>query len=193
MMDKFFEKIVCILEENECILNEDREVYIYVLQTVWAYGISIGLSAIIGFSMKMPVYCAIFLIAFMVLRQNAGGYHTSGWIKCCFLSCITLQITLMWIRDTLQNQADVIFVLALIMYLLIIVCAPLDDENRPLDNHEKKMIGKRARKIATIEILLGAIIFVADKKSAYAIWYAIIWTGVGFGAWFVKKAGKKEI
>lgn len=194
-MEKIFEKIVCILEENGCISNEDREVYIYALQTVLAYGISIGLSAIIGIAMKMPIYCALFLIAFIVLRQNAGGYHTSGWIQCYFLSCTTLLITLLWIRTTVTNQTIITFVITLIMYLFIIVCAPLEDENRPLDIDEKRIIGRRARKIATMEMLLGLVIFLIDKKSAYAIWCAIIWSGTGFGAWYVKRnrnKGKKH-
>lgn len=189
-MDKFFWKIVCILEENNCIEKEDKEAYVYALKTFLIYISNVLLSLIIGFALKVPEYCAVFLVAFILLRQDAGGYHAPGWILCYFLSCTTLILSLLWIKISVQNKLFITVVSALVSYVLIMKYAPLEDDNRPLDDVEKKVIRRRARYIVTLEMVSGAVLFVVNEKIAYGIWSAVVWCGVGYLAWFVKKIAK---
>lgn len=86
-MRKLFERIVDFMEENGSIQSEYRDVYLFALQTIAVYAFNIGTGVVIGAAFGELLYCMIFLIAFMLLRQEAGGYHAPGWMSCYFLSC----------------------------------------------------------------------------------------------------------
>ena len=97
-MEKLFQKIVAILEKNGNISNEDREVYLFALHTAMIYLINIVCSIVIGILMGMPLDCIIFLIAFILLRQETGGYHAPGYKTCFLFSCIVLVLALLWVK-----------------------------------------------------------------------------------------------
>lgn len=97
-MRKLFERIVDFMEENGSIQSEYRDVYLFALQTIAVYAFNIGTGVVIGAAFGELLYCMIFLIAFMLLRQEAGGYHAPGWMSCYFLSCGILVLTLLWIK-----------------------------------------------------------------------------------------------
>lgn len=80
-MRKLFERIVDFMEENGSIQSEYRDVYLFALQTVAVYAFNIGTGVVIGAAFGELLYCMIFLIAFMLLRQEAGGYHAPGWMR----------------------------------------------------------------------------------------------------------------
>lgn len=69
-MRKIFERIVDFMEENGSIQSEYRDVYIFALQTVAVYAFNMGTGVVIGVVLGEFLYCMIFLIAFMLLRQE---------------------------------------------------------------------------------------------------------------------------
>ena len=77
-MRKLFERIVDFMEENGSIQSEYRDIYLFALQTIAVYAFNIGTGVVIGAAFGELLYCMIFLIAFMLLRQEAGGYHAPG-------------------------------------------------------------------------------------------------------------------
>ena len=81
-MRKIFEGIVNFMEENGSIQSEYKDVYIFALQTIVVYAFNIGTGVVIGVFMKEFLYCMIFLAAFILLRQEAGGYHAPGRSGC---------------------------------------------------------------------------------------------------------------
>lgn len=103
-MRKLFERIVDFMEENGSIQSEYRDIYLFALQTVAVYAFNIGTGVVIGAAFGELLYCMIFLIAFMLLRQEAGGYHAPGWMSCYFLSCGILVLTLLWIKAEFAYQ-----------------------------------------------------------------------------------------
>ena len=103
-MRKLFERIVDFMEENGSIQSEYRDVYLFALQTIAVYAFNIGTGVVIGAAFGELLYCMIFLIAFMLLRQEAGGYHAPGWMSCYFLSCGILVLTLLWIKAEFAYQ-----------------------------------------------------------------------------------------
>lgn len=77
--------------------------------------------------------------------------------------------------------------MAIPSYLMILRYAPLEAENKPLDETEKQVIGRRARVIATVEMAAGLACFLIDKRAAYAILCAVVSCGAGYVGWFIQK------
>lgn len=186
-MGKLFNRIVDAMEENGTIDSEDKEVYLYALNTICVYAINITISVIIGFLMGMLGYCIIFLCAFIILRQDAGGYHAPGWKSCYFLSSVILIAALSWIKMQFFLQLPITVVMAALSAVCIFIYAPLADENKPLDDTDKKAVRKRAQIIVIIEFLAGLLLATVNEKLAYAILSSVILCGITYIAWFVKK------
>ena len=165
-MRKLFERIVDFMEENGSIQSEYRDIYLFALQTVAVYAFNIGTGVVIGAAFGELLYCMIFLIAFMLLRQEAGGYHAPGWMSCYFLSCGILVLTLLWIKAEFAYQTCLTIAAALAAGMGIFLFAPLEDKNKPLEE--------------------------AEKKAAYAVLGAVIWCGVSYLAWSVKRYTEKN-
>ena len=153
-MRKLFERIVDFMEENGSIQSEYRDIYLFALQTIAVYAFNIGTGVVIGAAFGELLYCMIFLIAFMLLRQEAGGYHAPGWMSCYFLSCGILVLTLLWIKAEFAYQTCLTIAAALAAGMGIFLFAPLEDKNKPLEEAEKKVIGKKARIIVVTELIL---------------------------------------
>ena len=138
------------------------------------------------------LYCMIFLIAFMLLRQEAGGYHAPGWMSCYFLSCGILVLTLLWIKAEFAYQTCLTIAAALAAGMGIFLFAPLEDKNKPLEEAEKKVIGKKARIIVVTELILGMVFLAVNQRAAYAVLGAVIWCGVSYLAWSVQRYTEKN-
>lgn len=186
-MRNIFEKIVNFMEENGSIQAEYRDVYVYALQTIVVYLFNIGSGIFIGVFMGEIFYCMIFLIAFILLRQEAGGYHAPGWKSCYFLSCGILVLTLLWIKEKFIYQKYMTILIAMTAGAGILFFAPLEDKNKPLEDWKRKTIRKKAQLIVVAESIAGAVLLMIDEKAAYAVLCAVAWCGVNYLAWAVKR------
>lgn len=191
-MRKILERIVNFMEENGSIQSEYREVYIFALQTIVVYAFNIATGVVIGIFMKELLYCMIFLTAFILLRQEAGGYHAPGWKSCYFLSCGILVLTLLWVKEEFAYQTYITMIAALATGTGIILFAPLEDKNKPLEEEEKKVLGKKVRIIVVAEMIVGMVFLIVNKKAAHAVLSAVIWCGVSYLAWSVKRYTEKN-
>lgn len=192
-MNKFLYKIVSVLEENGSIAEENEEVYLYVLNGIFILGANLMISLLIGFVMGLPMFCILFLSALIPLRSSAGGYHAGNWVTCHFLSCATLALTLLWIKSSFPYQAPLTFIGAATAGFFVFFLAPLEDENKPLEEREKQYNRKKAQIVVIVELLLGAACFFLSEKVAYAVWGAVIWCGIGYVAWFYKNGRLRKI
>ena len=75
---------------------------------------------------------------------------------------------------------------------VIFLFAPLEDKNKPLEEEEKKAIGKKAQIIVVAELIVGMVFLMVHKKAAYAVLSAVIWCGVSYLAWSVKRYTEKN-
>lgn len=192
-MNNIFESIVDFMEENGSIQKEYRDVYLFALQTIVVYIINIGSGVIIGVFMGELFYCVIFLLAFILLRQEAGGYHAPGWKSCYFLSCGILILTLLWIKAELIYQEYITGTAAFISGMNVLFFAPLEDKNKPLEELQKKAVRKKARIMVAAEMAVGVIFLFFEKKAAYAVWSSVIWCGVSYMAWAVKRYAERNV
>lgn len=185
-MEQFFNRIVDKLEENGSIEAEDKEVYVYTLHMMQVYIVNFVISAVIGIAMNMFGYCMVFLIAFMILRQEAGGYHARSWKVCYFLSTMILAAALVWIKMQFIWKIYITAALALLSAVCIYIHALLADENKPLDERDTKAIRKRARRIVFFEVLAGILIIPFQNMTACAILSSLILCGCTYVVWFIK-------
>lgn len=191
-MQSFWEKVTGPLVANGNISKEDEGVYQYAVKSIFILGANVLISLLIGIVMDEPWYCMLFLLALIPLRSDAGGYHAPNMPVCYLLSFASLIFTLLGVKDIQLFPRISIVIVAFLSTLLIFTYAPLESKNRPLTDREKTSIGKRARMIVCVEMVLGMVLLFVNRKAAFAISSAIFWCAVGYVAWFVEKKILRE-
>lgn len=192
-MGRFEDRLIGFMEKNGSISSEDEEIYRYALKSAWILGVNTVTSVVIGFIMGIPWYCLLLLLTVIPLRSDAGGYHAPNVWSCYVLSCLGLILVLLWVKTEIYAKTVVTVCLAVVSSFFIFRYAPLPAENKPLDDDEKKIIGRRARRTVAIELAAGLACLLIDKKSAYTILSAIIWCAIGYIGWFIKENGNKGV
>ena len=143
---------------NAGIIGEnEKELYRFGLEGLLFTFLNLGTALIIGIVMDAILECVVFLLAFLPLRQYAGGYHAKTRVGCYFLS-----VTCMWVAMNVlvhQEFKEYILVIACVMVVVIFLLAPVENENRKLTFEEKIRYGKAAKLVLIFE--MGLAIFIS--------------------------------
>lgn len=150
--------IVKKMKRNNVIDEDNMELYIFgieiLLITIIKY---LGLF-IIALLLGVVKEAITFIIAFSMLRIQAGGVHLKSFWQCFAItniitfSCIFL-VKALPINHTMIYQ----MIMLVISIILVLVFAPVDTENKPLSELEKKLYKKRSAYV----IIIGSIITVS--------------------------------
>ena len=148
--------IVGKMIEAEIIAEQDRELYAFGLEQGMWLVLNLLTMVVIGLLMDMLLACLYFLLAYVPLRIYAGGYHARTPLHCYFggiVLMLTALLMIKWFPWTMWRCAGVMAIASLIIWRL----APVEDSNKPLDEIEKTVYARRARKVAAVEIGVVAI------------------------------------
>ncbi len=158
---KVVDRLVIKLIEDGAIEEEDREIYEYGFHHGIILIINIMCTLLIGILMKMFWEVLIFMIAYIPIRTNAGGFHAKTQLRCFFYSNLFV-VGILECAKVLAGHIVVLLMFALTASLTIVLLAPVEDQNKPLDDDEVRVYGKKA-KIILVFVLLGACILKAIK------------------------------
>lgn len=148
-------KITASLVQAGVVPSEDKDLYEYGIRQGIILVINLATVVLIGLLMGMVWQSIIFLLAYNPIRSYAGGYHAGTQLTCYLLSIPMILAVLLGIKLIPWNGylfSIVIICAGITVFLL----APVEDANKPLDQLEKKVYGKKAR--MSLAILIVAAI-----------------------------------
>lgn len=177
-MEKVVNYIVKQMIKNQAIEEQERDVYCYGVRN----GIMIALNwcviIITGIWYACLAEMLVFAMGYSVLRSNAGGFHMTTHKKCFVFSVLLYQVVACFLskcRISFLMYTTVLLICVVMIFLL----APIENENKPLDEKEQRVYGLRAR---CIVMLFGSIGIVCEQflwfRFANAFACAIILTVV---------------
>lgn len=140
------------LVENKLVERNDRELYAYGF---WQGGVLLFnflTVAVIGIMTGMFWQSVVFTIAYGFLRPVSGGFHARNQRNCYFYSILLLILVLAILR---WNQWNIIICMFIVLTSAIVIfkLAPVEDENKPLDDIEIVVYRHRSR------VICGALTF----------------------------------
>lgn len=100
----------------------------------------------------------IFMIIFCLLRRYAGGYHANSQTKCYIISFVTVIISFCIIKK-IDCGMELGFGIHVICMLIIILLAPIENQNRKLDAHERIKHGSKTRIIAITLFVVSCFMY----------------------------------
>ena len=158
--EKIADSLTNYIVENKVIQKDDSEIYKYGFWTGIEMIIYIATCCCIATQMNMLQECLVFFLVFFSLRSFVGGIHMSNYRKCFVCSCIVFYIILLAV-DNIQLTDIWALSISTFELLIIFFMNPVENINRPVDKHEKKLFAYRIKQI--IAIILGIIIFLFIK------------------------------
>lgn len=151
------------------VKSEDRELYVYGFWQGAILVFNFATVVVIGAIFQMLWQSLVFMLAYGVLRPVAGGYHARTQRNCYIFSILLLLAVLGVLHWFPWNPIGcIVFMLAAIT--VVFVLAPVEDENKPLDETEQKVYKKRSRWIA---LMLSATAFILLVLKLYPIAYCV--------------------
>jgi Membrane protein putatively involved in post-translational modification of the autoinducing quorum-sensing peptide len=153
-------KITASLVNAGAVPSEDKALYEYGIRQGLVLVINIVTLVMVGLLMGMVWQSIVFLLTYNPIRSYAGGYHAGTQLTCYLLSIPVMLAALFGIK-LIPWSMSVVFIALIFTGITVLLLAPVEDLNKPLDKLEKAVYGKRAR-IALL-LLSGA---------AIALWFA---------------------
>lgn len=159
MINKLSQIVVKILIHSNVILENERELYEYGVFILLSNILFISVTVVLGSVFGLLSQSLVFFITFIVIRQYAGGYHASTELQCEIFTtlCILASIIIMNLINGNLSFA-IILVLSAFSSVFIFVFAPIDTDEKTLDEVELKIFCKRTKLIL---IIIVAIIIVS--------------------------------
>lgn len=132
------------LVKNEIVEKNNRELYEYGFWQGSVLLFNLLTIALVGIILEMLWQSVIFTIAYGSLRPLAGGFHARTQSKCYIYSVLMLIITL---KLLCWNQWDIpsCMIVLITSDIIIFKLAPVEDENKPLDDLEVAVYQHRSR------------------------------------------------
>ena len=169
MLKELSNKITKKLVDINIIEDADSELYEYGF---WQGGVLIFnfiTVILLGILFNMLLESVIFLIFYGVLRTIAGGYHARTQHACYILSIILI-IVVLTILKTFPWNTILCCILTILSISVIFILAPVQDENKLLDETEKRLFKKLSRVISLIYGLIIFLLFLFNKNDlAYCV------------------------
>lgn len=167
-IEKTSEKIVEYLVDSKTVddTTEIRGFYQYGIEITISSLLNIVLLLIIGLVCGHILDTIIYLPLFILLRRFTGGYHANTYFKCNLIGCITF-ICVLIIRDIILRVAmnkTLILIVGVVSIIVILVCCPIENKNKPIPNEKKTKYKLFATFISAIYLGLGSWLLILSSK-----------------------------
>ena len=109
--------------------------------------------------------CICYLVVFVLLRKSAGGFHAKTHFGCCCILAAVLSLFIMFIKFVPSEVYGIVAVIAVAFSVVIIlIFAPLEHENKPINDRDKNRLRKTSVIYAVLFDLLILVLFIAKLK-----------------------------
>lgn len=152
MLGSLSKKVVDRLLIDEGTEKEDYEIYLFGMEQLLTVIIDFLTAILLGVVFGEVIQTVIFVLSFMIMRSYAGGFHASTPFKCYLLTSLTIIIVLSvmkCIEADIAVLAGMLFVASMVIWLL----APVDTENKTIDDVEFVVYRRKTRIVWSIEVI----------------------------------------
>ncbi|MCM1508158.1 MAG: accessory gene regulator B family protein [Ruminococcus flavefaciens] len=152
--------------KNKIVEIEKREIYIYGLEVILLNGGLLITFLIISLLCGEMINFAAYLIFFLPVRLFSGGYHAETSERCFILSTIMFGISIAASKLVpLLYTFNTGKIIGAVSVLVILVLAPLINENNPLNEMQRK----RNRIILCTLLIFDLVFFILSRNCDWTI------------------------
>ncbi len=142
MISKISKRISLFLCRKSIIKHDDIEIYEYGFETICSTALGFIITLVIGLIFRMFLLSIAYYIMFVTIRQFTGGYHANSYFKCNLTFAVVTTLVFGFTKMAVYSQTYTFpnHILFLILsFIVILHFAPVENENKPLDQKQKKI------------------------------------------------------
>jgi len=153
MISKLSKKVVSRFISCGNITENEQELYEYGIFILLSNILFISLTIILGLVFGLFLQSLIFFSVFTIIRQYAGGYHASTESRCEIITTLGFLVSIITMRLIVNNLAfTILLISSMILFVFIFSFAPIDTDEKPLNEEELKVFCKRTKIILVIVV-----------------------------------------
>ncbi len=157
MIETLVKKMTNKFINSNIIKFADREIYYYCFETTIVILLCYSLLFILSIIFNEFVSSLIFIFSFSSFRKVCGGYHANNYLKCGVMSLASYLFLILIIK-----KINVIFEVSTIALIIgaitIILLSPIQDDNKPFTENQKRRFKLISRSLAAILILVFVVL-----------------------------------
>jgi len=182
------EKISSIFIFHGIIEQEDKEAYSYSFEILLSTLLNFIAICIISVVTRTVAETAFYLLAFMPLRQLAGGYHAKNHLRCfLILMCIYAGFLLIVQFLPLQYIFIAMTICLAASGALVFIFSPIDDPNKPMSEKELIFFKRKSRLAIIGYIVLTPLLFIVNATWALSVSLGMISVALSLLASAIKR------
>ena len=135
----------------------------YGLENFGSSLVGMLITLLIGFSFDFLLGSLLLWMLIFPLRKNAGGFHAETRSSCLLFSTVTLLVSIVCFTQIKWSTTEYLLI-ALCLFVFIFFMAPIENNNKHLDQIEYKIYQKRTRGILLAEATLLAMALIFNWK-----------------------------
>ena len=164
MITTMSRKIADFLVREKTIEKEYLEVYVYGIELCLSSIISILLLIFTSIILNRVIEGFLFYIIFCVTRLFCGGYHAKSYAGCKMVFLTALVVVLI-LNEMPQEIFSNLWLILWSYYALVVLgFAPVENENKPLEETEKKKYKIISILLSFFWLALEGLLYVLHSK-----------------------------
>lgn len=173
MLSRIAKRITDWLQLQNYIVQEEYEICVFGIEQLISSAINLVSILLIGIVLDTLLESIIFLMAFKLIRECAGGYHASTRVRCYLLSIFTVIVVLSVIKY-ISIDSIILLIMSMLASIIIILFSPVDTENKRIDAIERIYYRRKSMIILWVELLIaGLCVMVHFNKGTKCIVFAL--------------------
>lgn len=169
MISEISKRISLFLCRKNIIKHEDIEVYEYGFETICSTILGFIITLVIGLFFRMFLLSIAYYVMFVAIRQFTGGYHANSYFKCnltfAVVTFLVFSMTKMAVYSKTYTIPNHILFLVL-SFIIIWYYSPIENENKPLDQEQKKRNKKIAVALTLAISILSCAVYIFSVQSS---------------------------
>lgn len=152
MLKSIAEEITVALASNDIIKTDEMEAYTYGLELLIPKVILYAAILAVSLITNTFLVSVTFVVLLMCLRRYTGGFHCKTAETCLLVSFLVYLLALLGC-GFVQNIPNIACgVSSIVSAVIVLIFAPVEDVNRPLDESEK--VQYRQKALITLTVVL---------------------------------------
>lgn len=191
LIAEFSERLSSKMVDRGIVPKEDVDLYRYGIENGIVVMGNFLTSVVFGIITGRLGFVLVFLLFCITLRSFSGGIHSKNRLTCFTLSLIVLLIpvyTFSYFFKVVQEPC--ILIIGILSFFIIWILSPVESENKPLDEVEKKVYKKKSRWMVTVQVLILLLLYLLNLKGYFYAGYSsmvMIAISMVFGKIYNKK------
>lgn len=175
MISIISKKMTDRLLEREVITQEDYEIYLFGMHQLLVTLLDFLTCAVVGIVFGSLLQTTLFILAFMGIRVYAGGYHASTPLRCYLLTTAMVVVSVALLKYITWSMF-MLGGLLLVASMIILILAPVDTENKPVDDVEYVYFRRKTKNALAIESMLAVLcmIFRFEIGAESIVWALVV-------------------